>query len=209
MVDNSLTKTKGRSKSEEKRQKILNAAADLFLSHGFENTSMDQVAVDAGVSKQTVYSHFGNKEELFSSIIEYKCVINDLTDELFDYDLPVADVLAELAEHFTNLVMSDEAIKVKRVCVAETPQRVKVSKLFWNAGPERLTRCLAQYLTEQNKRGNVQIENSHFAAQQFLYMITAEAHLLKFLDQPYREADKELPAYLKSCVELFKKAYIN
>ena len=32
------------------------------------------IAKEAGVSKQTVYSHFGNKDELFTAAIEQKCV---------------------------------------------------------------------------------------------------------------------------------------
>ena len=62
----------GRPKSDLKRQSILEAAAGLFLEHGFSQTSMDLVANTAGVSKQTVYSHFNNKDALFSAVIELK-----------------------------------------------------------------------------------------------------------------------------------------
>ena len=88
-----MTNTNRRSKSEEKRQQILSAASDLFLTRSFEGASMDQVAVAAGVSKQTVYSHFGSKEELFSAIIEYKLAIHDITDELFDKKFEVMEKL--------------------------------------------------------------------------------------------------------------------
>ena len=62
----------GRPKSEEKRTSIRESAARLFLDEGFERTSMDSIANAAGVSKQTVYSHFENKDELFKSCIEGK-----------------------------------------------------------------------------------------------------------------------------------------
>lgn len=210
MVANSaLSKNKGRGKSEEKRQQILDAAAHLFLEYGFEKTSMDQVAVAAGVSKQTVYSHFGNKEELFGAIIKYKCVTHSLTGTLFNSALPVCEVLHILAEHFTNLVSSEEALQVKRACVAETPQRKKVAKLYWDAGPKLLTDTFTRYLAEQNAAGTVQIDNPHFAAQQFLHMLCAEAHELKFLDQPADASQQELPDYIKSCVEVFRRAYVK
>ena len=51
----------GRPKSQEKQQQILTSAACLFLKQGFSNTSMDLIANEADVSKQTVYSHFKNK----------------------------------------------------------------------------------------------------------------------------------------------------
>ncbi len=49
------------------------AAARLILEMGYGGASMDAIAAGAGVSKQTVYSHFGAKEALFEAIIEAKC----------------------------------------------------------------------------------------------------------------------------------------
>ena len=51
----------GRPKDPGKRAAILDAAKRLFVSQGFERVSMDQIAAEAGVSKLTVYSHFGDK----------------------------------------------------------------------------------------------------------------------------------------------------
>ena len=206
-----MTNTNRRSKSEEKRQQILSAASELFLSKSFEGTSMDEVAVAAGVSKQTVYSHFGSKEELFSAIIEYKCAIHDLTDDLFDKSRPVHDVLRELAQHFTDLLMSQEAICIFRVCIADAAKSDKgrVAKLFVEAGPKRLTARFKHYLEEQNEMGKLHIDNPGFAAQQFLYMIKGEAYLLRTLGQADDHNLEDLPAYLDSCVSLFEKAYLE
>src|SRR5690606_22208157 len=54
----------GRPKDLAKRAAILQAAERMFLQHGFEGVSMDQIAAAAGVSKLTVYSHFGDKDAL-------------------------------------------------------------------------------------------------------------------------------------------------
>ena len=56
----SQTAPVGRPKSMEKRNQILSSASQLFLQDGFTNTTMDNVAKQSGVSKQTVYSHFAN-----------------------------------------------------------------------------------------------------------------------------------------------------
>ena len=63
----------GRPKDLAKRQAILDAAKILFLSNGYASTSMDAVAAEAGVSKLTVYSHFNDKETLFSAAVMAKC----------------------------------------------------------------------------------------------------------------------------------------
>lgn len=62
-------KTK-RSLSPEKASAILGGAMQEFLAHGYAATTMDRVAAAAGVSKATVYSHFGDKESLFAALIK-------------------------------------------------------------------------------------------------------------------------------------------
>src|SRR5215475_5098081 len=56
-------------RSDAKRDAILRGAKAVFLKQGFESTSMDVVALRAGVSKMTVYRHFGSKEALFAGVI--------------------------------------------------------------------------------------------------------------------------------------------
>lgn len=55
-------------RAELKRQAILRAARELFLREGF-GVGMDTIAAEAGVSKVTVYNHFGSKEALFTAVI--------------------------------------------------------------------------------------------------------------------------------------------
>ena len=56
-------------RSARKRQAIVEAATALFLEHGYQGTSMDDIAAMAAVSKQTVYKNFADKQQLFSDIV--------------------------------------------------------------------------------------------------------------------------------------------
>ena len=56
--------------STKKREQIVQAALDTFLELGYQGTSMNLIAERAGVIKQTIYSHFSDKEGLFKAIIE-------------------------------------------------------------------------------------------------------------------------------------------
>jgi TetR/AcrR family transcriptional repressor of mexJK operon len=58
-----------RRQAEAKRAVILDAAEELFVSSGYELTSVDAIAARAGVSKRTVYDHFGDKLSLFRSVL--------------------------------------------------------------------------------------------------------------------------------------------
>ena len=55
--------------TRSKRDLVLEAASELLLTGGYENTSMDAVAATAGVSKTTVYAHFADKLELFKAVM--------------------------------------------------------------------------------------------------------------------------------------------
>jgi AcrR family transcriptional regulator len=74
----------------EKDHAIVLAAREHFLRDGFAGASMDGIAKSAGVSVKTIYSHFANKDELFSKVMIAAC-----TDHLLSEELPSDEVLAE------------------------------------------------------------------------------------------------------------------
>src|SRR5271157_6368560 len=56
-----------------KHQLVLDAAATLFMAHGYGAISMDAIARAAGVSKATLYAHFSSKDLLFATIVREAC----------------------------------------------------------------------------------------------------------------------------------------
>ena len=69
-MQNDATAQTNFGRSEQKRHTVLQSAEELFLTRGFNGTSMDEVAVHAGVSKQTVYNQFASKASLFVEIVQ-------------------------------------------------------------------------------------------------------------------------------------------
>ncbi|MEO0848346.1 MAG: TetR/AcrR family transcriptional regulator [Cyanobacteria bacterium J06629_2] len=74
------------TKSEAKTAAILKGAMQEFLQHGYAATSMDKIAKSSGVSKATVYSHFGDKENLFNVVI--KDLARDKFNSIMSLDEP-------------------------------------------------------------------------------------------------------------------------
>lgn len=74
---------------ELKKQVIVNAAEKLFFSKGFNCTSMDELAKEAGFTKKTIYAYFGSKDEIYYEIMlnSYK-KINKLLKEKSDENYP-------------------------------------------------------------------------------------------------------------------------
>lgn len=210
-MNNESTKSvglgKSRSRSEEKRMAILDAAAQLFTLNGYVQTSMDQIAQAADVSKQTVYSHFGDKQGVFIAAIQRKCIADTLCDELFSQPLSVDVMLLELARQLNQLLLSDESVRLSRLCMAGAEQHPEVSQMFYDAGPDHFADVLQGYLTEQVKLGHLVIDNLPFATWQFIQMINGDAPYRAKLGLEQRLNPQELDNYLQNSVALFLRGY--
>ena len=65
-----MAKTKKDFQSEKSRAAILTAAMNLISKHGFNGTTADKIATEAGLSKGSIFWHFENKENLFLAVIK-------------------------------------------------------------------------------------------------------------------------------------------
>jgi len=196
-----------RTRSEVKRALIMDAAGDLFTEQGFSNTSMDKIAERAGVSKQTVYSHFGSKEGIFVASIEDKCILNSLSSEFFQQQASTAHMLLELARHFNELLLSDDAIRIMRLCCTSAESHPEVSELLYSAGFENLHRLLSDFLAQRAASGELDISNTDVAANQFLFMVNSDEAFRGRLGLKPKLSSQEQDDYLKSSVRIFLKGY--
>lgn len=195
------------SRSEQKRSQILVAAIELFCGQGFPNTSMDEVAKKAGVSKQTVYSHFGSKDELFVASIESKCVVHRLTGDVFIDPSQPELALNCFAEYFGEMIVSPEALTVFKTCVAQSETHPEISALFFDAGPEHLLNLLANYLGKVNQIGVYQFDNCRNCAVRLCLMMFGEMRLKLELGLDAEDLIEGRPEYLTGCIEMFLRAY--
>ncbi len=87
-------------KGVDRRERIMRAAGTHFLKDGFERTSMDRIAASARVSKQAIYEHFRDKEDLFDQVVRLDLApasVRDLSDrgDLFSTAVAAAETLFE------------------------------------------------------------------------------------------------------------------
>ena len=198
----------GRPKDLGKRAAILEAAKRLFAREGFAGASMDQLAAEAGVSKLTVYSHFGDKEALFAAAVRAKCE-EMLPDDLFQQQLkgPQRTQLKAIATGFFALITSDEAISTHRMMIAPGQADDPLRKLFWEAGPQRTHDAFAAFLQARVDAGEMEIADVARASQQFFALIKGEMHgrmICGLCDKPQRG---DVAAHIDATVDMFLRAY--
>lgn len=197
----------GRPKDLGKRAAILEAAKRMFTLHGFEGVSMDQIAAEAGVSKLTVYSHFGDKEALFGAAISAKCE-EQLANHLFAVDpaKPLREQLLAIGHAFFALITSEEALAIHRVVTTQPPP-AKLGQLFWEAGPRRVQEAFEIFLRDEIAAGQLQIEDVHRAASQFFCLLKGELHARLLCGCSNGFAADEVEAHLQATIDMFLRAY--
>jgi TetR/AcrR family transcriptional regulator, mexJK operon transcriptional repressor len=199
----------GRPKDLEKRAAILEAAKNLFPQRGFEGVSMDAIAAEAGVSKLTVYSHFKDKETLFTEAVKCRCEAQ-MPHEIFEIGPgtgPVRDALLKIARGFHGLCTSPEAIGLYRMMSARAQTDPQLAQLFYEAGPKRTLAEMEAFLRQANAAGALEVPSPTRAAQHFFAMLKGELHTRLVVGCCEHVAEEESCAHIDSVVDLFVRAY--
>jgi len=154
---------------------IREAAARLFLEKGYQGTSMDEIAAAARISKQTIYTHFPSKEQLFADLV----LANTERVEEFAAGLVrtfrEADGLEEglrrVARMYVGLVVQPEVLQLRRLVLAEAGRFPELARSYYERVPERVYRVLASLLQELADAGRLRADDPLLAAQHFAWLV--------------------------------------
>lgn len=129
----------------DKAKQILHGALPEFLSNGYARTSMDRVARSAGVSKQTLYSYYSDKDGLFTALVQQ--IATDKFQLVWSQPLQgkPQQVLKQLAQKIFNAIKDEEYLNFIRLIVAESATRPDLSQLFLKNLCQPAIKILTQY----------------------------------------------------------------
>ena len=196
----------GRPKDQEKRAAILDAAKRLFPTRGFDATSMEAIAAEAGVSKLTVYSHFKDKEALFFQTVCEKCE-EQLPHAVFEIEpgAPLREQLTRIGHAFFQLITSPEAMALHRLMTAQPSE--KLASLFWEAGPQRCRAELSSFFRAEIAAGALEMPDPERAASHFICLMKGEPHAKLSYGCCSCVSPKDVAAHIDAVVDLFVRAY--
>ncbi len=199
-------------RSARKRAAILGAATDVFLSGGYLGTNVDAIAAGSGVSKQTVYKHFGSKEALFVEIVA--SMTNDAGDLVVD-ETPEPDDMAELAgylrayaEKQLTVVLTPRLMRLRRLVIGEVSRFPDLARVLYERGPQRALTKLTAMFERLAARGLLTVDDASVAASQFNWVIMADP-----LNRAMLLGDEAIPAagalrrHVAEGVRVFLAAY--
>ena len=202
----------GRPKDMEKRAAILSAAKALFIRNAFAGTSMDAIAADAGVSKLTVYSHFGDKDNLFREVIRSR--IQDLLPEetyFFDPQADIEETLLRVALTHARLDCNAETVGTFRAILSDCRQgNPRYGKLIWEEGAMRTHGLMERLLQQAVDAGKLDIDDVPHASVQFITLIKGNLMMRQMFgctECPESYA-REIETTARAGVKMFLRAYL-
>ena len=196
-----------RVKTEEKRLAILAAAKDVFLVNGFGAASMAEIAKVAGGSKQTLYSYFASKEELFVAVmLEYSARLILPAFQMLEEDKDLADALKAFGRAFMTAISTPDVVAFRRVLAGEGA-RSGIGPLFYQNGPLMGITRLAGFMERQMVLSRMRRVPAVTAAEQFIAL--CESGPLRLHIQGVRGpiTPDEIARAVDSAVEVFTRGY--
>ena len=206
--DTAAPPRRGRPRDPERCERIMEAARNHFYAHGLERASVDAIAAEAGVSKMTVYSHFGSKVGLFEAVVRERTervMGGSAGVEALDPLQPRKALLAVGAQ-FLALAREEGALGKFRSVYGAAGAQPEASRAFYRQGAERLIGDLTAYLRRAAEAGTLRVPHPRLAADLFLAMFLGDGHIrgLLMLEMP---DDRENKALLREAVRVFMAAY--
>jgi TetR/AcrR family transcriptional regulator, mexJK operon transcriptional repressor len=207
-ISQDLKPKRGRPINEGLAREVVRHAGHLFITHGYQGTTMESVAKRVGMSKLTLYKRFQTKDALFSATIAAKC------DEFFpeslflDIDgLPIEEALYRLGLSFLRLLMSHEAMAIENILRNEGDEHQQLRDLFYASGPMRMKTGMWAYFSGQKARGLLKFDDPVLTTNLFLALFKGSDIYMRCTMQISPEPTMaEIEAYCRQAVAFFIKA---
>lgn len=171
------------SRAGEVGTRILEAATRLFLRHGFEGTSCDQVALDARAGKASIYARYANKEALFAAVIQHHLARGLVEVKAVPAHQPLAERLRALGLSLLEESLKPGAVALLRVLLAEAPRLpgldLGADRIGWQGGVPRVAEAIAA----RDRAGAKGIERATPVAVKFIELVVVPCQMRALLGE--------------------------
>ena len=199
-------------RAAQKRQAIASAAAELFAIHGYSATSVDRIADDARVSKQTVYEYFGSKEQLFLAVMAAAedTVLTGLAESLapsIEDPVDLERELVSLGKIYLRGVLDPDLMALRRLVIGEVPRFPQLARAWHEAGPGRANSQLAARFQDLTQQGLLKADDPLLAANHFSWLVLGMPQNMILFGVVDRFSDAELDNFAQAAARVFMAAY--
>ena len=198
-----------RTKSDEKRRKIIRVAAETFQELGFERTSMLTIAERMRGSKQTLYNYFTSKEELLRAVLDFD--VGDVADQALEElsaEKSLRKGLARLGEIYLARQLAPQAISNMRI-VATQPAESGIGEDFYQNILCAAWKRVADVFKGLMAEGELRRADPWLAAMHFKGLVLQDLLERQLLNAAKEVDSKEVEAAAKQAADAFLRVYGN
>lgn len=196
------------ARSLRKRGQIARAATALFLEHGYDAVSMENVARVAGVSKATLYAHFVSKDKLFTTILNEEYRNSQINDALFPTQ--VADLRATLlaiGQCVLRFLLQPRTLAIVRIAIAESDCFPALGEFFQQRVLQRFDDYFCSWLEILLGQGLVKTPDPRIATRQFMALLRSDLFLRACLDRSHPPDNVQIDATVTAAVDAWLCVY--
>lgn len=189
-----------------KTEAILDAAVEVIGERGL-SAPMEAIAKRAGVSKQTVYNHYGSKADLMRALMNRR--VEAITASLREpgaVDNP-AEALEAYARSVLETVITSKSYSMMRVIILGSGEMPDVAREVYEAGPLSARKQLAAFLRTETELGRMKVDDPDQAAEFFSGMVMGHSQLRSLLRLPSDKTPDEYGRLAKEAAARFMRAY--
>jgi TetR/AcrR family transcriptional repressor of mexJK operon len=173
---------------------------------------MDEIAVKAGVAKQTVYAHFSNKRDLFIAMVS--ALSNHASDRVhvgapeFHEGDDLKRYLTDYAVRQLKVVLTPRIVRLRRLVIGEVSRFPELGAALYAGGPGRAINSLAATFERLAASRVLAIRNPSLAASQFNWLVmSAPLNRAMLLGDHAIPSASALHKHAAESVQLFLAAY--
>ena len=208
---NKAAKRQPRPHPDKVREAIIQATLQLYLDKGYARTSTDEIAARSAVSKQTIYRHFSDKDDLVrAAILSLIAAAEDQGAESFDALAESDDIGRDLRvfarQHLRDVIQPD-IMAMRRRIIAEVDRFPDVAKAWYAAAPSRGHEKLAASLVRLRERGLLRMDDPMLAAEQLNWLILSSPMNRAMFDAESVTDRSGHDAWAEAAVDTFLATY--
>jgi TetR/AcrR family transcriptional repressor of mexJK operon len=189
-----------------KNEAILDAASDVLFERGLA-APLDEIARRAGVSKQTIYNHYGSKAELVRALIERRAqLITAPLDVPGAEDQPEA-ALADYARRLLETIIMERGVRLMRLIIESAPTQPEIAQAVFGATAGASRAKLSAFLEREARAGRLAIAEPAEAANFFSGMVIGYHQLQGLLGQPHSLSPALIDRIAEEAARRFMRAY--
>lgn len=197
----------------EVEERILDAARKVFLEHGFEGSSVDQIAVAARAGKPTIYARIGDKRALFNAVV-MRDVVGRIAQFKSDVstDGTIEERLVRVAIAMLHWTLESDRMALLRLAIAEVNRFPEIASQVSQNAQQLSTQVAVGFLGEMAKTDEIgQLpgftpERIALTARAFLDLVVVPMLLRGLAEQKVDVLSEEVANHVKSRVAFFLAA---